>query len=120
LKYISPIPQIHSLISKTACLFAHLQEVLAKLNAVTLQRDEVTRERVREVSVLEADLESEKEARRGWQDKAGTLRKKLVGMVSSESGVIRKAYLEKEQARFVLVLLDADADIYLVRQEETF
>ena len=51
----------------------------------------MTRERAREVSVLEADLESEKEARRGWQDKAGTLREKLTGMVSSDSGVIRIA-----------------------------
>lgn len=60
------------------CLF---QEILAKLSAVTLQLENFTRERVCKVSVLEADLESEKEARRGWQEKAGALRDRLSGMV---------------------------------------
>jgi predicted DNA-binding ribbon-helix-helix protein len=41
---------------------------------VTLQLDEMARERAREVSTLQADLESEKEARRGWQDIASSLR----------------------------------------------
>ena len=57
------------------------QEILAKLSTVTLQLENVTRERVDEVSVLKADLESEKVARRGWQDKAGTLRERLLEMV---------------------------------------
>lgn len=72
-----------SLVSEVICLRAHIQEVLAKLNEVTLQLSDVMRERAREVSILQADLESEKEARRRWQDKAGTLRERLSEMVVS-------------------------------------
>ena len=57
------------------------QEILGKLDAVTVQLDVVTKESAREVSILKADLESEKEARRGWQDKAATLRDRLSSMV---------------------------------------
>ncbi|KAG0645059.1 hypothetical protein D0Z07_9098 [Hyphodiscus hymeniophilus] len=66
-----------------------VEEVLAKLSVVTSQLDAVTTERAREVSVLEADLESEKEARRGWQDKAASFRQRLLGMVFHEDFVSR-------------------------------
>jgi len=78
-----------------------IEEVIAKLDAVSSQLEDVTKERAREIAVLQADLESEKEARRGWQDRAGTFREQLLGM---------------EQARFVLVLIDADADMYLFHE----
>lgn len=52
-----------------------------KIDAVTAQLDSVTQESATEVSILKADLESEKEARRGWQDKAVTLREQLLSMV---------------------------------------
>ena len=52
-----------------------------KLDAVTTQLNNVKEERAREVSVLEADLKSEKEACRGWEHKAATLREQLSGMV---------------------------------------
>jgi hypothetical protein len=58
-----------------------IQEILEKLDAVTGQLNAVTKEKARDVSILMADLESEKEARRGWQDKAATLRERLVAMV---------------------------------------
>jgi hypothetical protein len=48
---------------------------------VTAQLEAVTKESAREVSVLKADLENEKEARRGWQDKAATQRERLSLMV---------------------------------------
>jgi len=57
--------------------------VIAKLDAVSSQLEDVTKERAREIAVLQADLESEKEARRGWQDRAGTFREQLLGMVIS-------------------------------------
>ncbi|KAH8757115.1 hypothetical protein BGZ57DRAFT_932890 [Hyaloscypha finlandica] len=77
-------------------------EVLETLDIVKAQLGNVTKERAREVAVLEADLESERDARRGWQDKATTLRERLSSL---------------EQARFVLVLVDADADIYLFQEK---
>jgi hypothetical protein len=58
-----------------------LQDILAKLGDVTARLDTVTNESAKEVSILKADLESEKEARRAWQDKAGTLRERLSSMV---------------------------------------
>ena len=57
------------------------QEILAKLDAVTARLDTVANESVREASILKADLESEKEARRAWQDKSATLRDRLSSMV---------------------------------------
>jgi hypothetical protein len=47
----------------------------------------VTKENSREVSILKADLESEKEARRGWQDKAVTLRGSLSSMVCNSQAL---------------------------------
>jgi len=79
-----------------------VEEILASLEAVSARLDNVTKDRTREVSILKADLESEREARRGWQEKAGTLREQLSSM---------------EHARFVLVLIDADADIYLFHEQ---
>jgi hypothetical protein len=58
-----------------------LQEILEKLDAVTSQLDTVRKKSARELSILKADFESEKEARRGWQDKAVTLRERLSLMV---------------------------------------
>lgn len=58
-----------------------VQEILQKLDTVTAQLETVTKESAREVSVLKADLENEKEARRGWQDKAATQRELLSSMV---------------------------------------
>jgi hypothetical protein len=55
--------------------------MLEKLDAVTSQLDTVTKESARELSVLKADFENEKESRRGWQDKAVTLREHLSSMV---------------------------------------
>jgi len=52
-----------------------------KLDGVAAQLDIVTKEKEREVSILKADLESEKVARRGWQDKEGSLRERLLSMV---------------------------------------
>jgi hypothetical protein len=57
------------------------QEILAKLDAVTARLDTVANESARETSILKADLESEKEARRAWQDKSATLRDRLSSMV---------------------------------------
>lgn len=86
-----------------------------KLNAATAQLHTVTKESAREVSILKADLESEKEARRGWQDKAVTLRERLTSMVCKSEPLYKYwLILWQEQARFVLVLIDADADNYLV------
>ena len=48
---------------------------------MTAQLETVTNESAREVSVLKADLENEKEARRGWQDKAAMQRERLSSMV---------------------------------------
>ncbi len=48
---------------------------------MTAQLESVTKESAREVSVLKADLESEKEARRVWQDKAAVQRGRLLSMV---------------------------------------
>ncbi|KAE9364678.1 hypothetical protein N431DRAFT_421835 [Stipitochalara longipes BDJ] len=79
-----------------------VEEILIKLDAVEAQLDTVVKDSAREVSILKADLESEKEARRGWQDKAGTLRERISSM---------------EQARYVLVLIDADADSYLFHEK---
>jgi hypothetical protein len=91
---------------------------LASLEAVSAQLDNVTKDRTREVSILEADLESEREARRGWQAKAGTLREQLSLMVRNRNLVVKMGtivdYFTQEHARFVLVLIDADADMYLV------
>lgn len=58
-----------------------LQDVLETLDIVKAQLDNVTKERAREVAVLEADLESEKGARRSWQDKATNLRERLLLVV---------------------------------------
>jgi len=55
--------------------------LLAKLDAVTARLDTVANESAREASILKADLESEKEARRAWQDKSATLRDRLSSMV---------------------------------------
>jgi hypothetical protein len=52
------------------------------MDIVTAQLDTVTEEKARDVSNLTADLESEKEARRGWQVKATTLRERVFAMVS--------------------------------------
>lgn len=52
-----------------------------------------------QVADLEADLKDQKESRRSWQNKAGELEEKLADM---------------ENAHFVSVLIDADADIYYV------
>ena len=57
------------------------QEILAKLDAVTARLDTVANESAREASILKADLESEKEARRAWQDKSATLRDRLSSRV---------------------------------------
>jgi hypothetical protein len=56
--------------------------VLARLDTVKAELDAVTKEKERDVSLLTKDLESEKEARRGWQDKAIVLRERLSAMVS--------------------------------------
>lgn len=42
----------------------------------------MSKDRAKEVSILSADLENEREARRGWQDKAVTFRQSLSKMVS--------------------------------------
>jgi hypothetical protein len=88
------------------------------LETVSAQLDNVTKDRTREVSILKADLESEREARRGWQEKAGTLREQLSSMVRYRNLVVKMGivvdYFTQEHSRFVLVLIDADADIYLV------
>lgn len=57
------------------------QEVLDRLAAVTAELKNVTSDRKREVAILTADLESERDARRGLQDKAATLREQLTVMV---------------------------------------
>jgi hypothetical protein len=49
---------------------------------VTAELALVSKDRTREVSILSADLENEREARRGWQDKAVTFRQSLSKMVS--------------------------------------
>ncbi|KUJ17501.1 uncharacterized protein LY89DRAFT_781698 [Mollisia scopiformis] len=77
-----------------------IEEMLSKLDTVTADLERVTQDRAREVSILKADLETEREARRGLQEKNGNLLLSVSKM---------------EQARFVLVLVDADADIYLFR-----
>jgi hypothetical protein len=51
------------------------------LDITKAQLDNVTKERAREVAVLEADLENERDARRGWQDKATNLRGRLSSLV---------------------------------------
>jgi hypothetical protein len=88
------------------------------LEAVSTQLENVTKDRTREVSILKADLESEREARRGWQEKAGTLREQLSSVVRYRNLVVKMAiivdYFTQEHARFVLALIDADADMYLV------
>jgi hypothetical protein len=88
------------------------------LETVSTQLDNVTKDRTREVSILKADLESEREARRGWQEKAGTLREQLSLTVRYRNLVVKMGivvdYFTQEHSRFVLVLIDADADIYLV------
>lgn len=81
---------------------AFVLEVLEKLEVVTEQLELVTDERTKEVLMLRADLESEKESRRGWQDRAQASRERLSLM---------------DRARFVLVLIDADADMYLFHQK---
>ena len=58
-----------------------LQDILDKLDLVTVQLETVTKESAKEVSVLKSDLESEKEARRTWQDKAVLSRERLSVMV---------------------------------------
>lgn len=57
--------------------------MLEKLDSVMSQLGTVITEKAKEISVLTADLESEKEARRGWQDKAVVLRERLQSMVRS-------------------------------------
>jgi hypothetical protein len=88
------------------------------LEAVSTRLENVTKDRTREVSILKADLESEREARRGWQEKAGTLREQLSSVVRYRNLVVKMAiivdYFTQEHARFVLALIDADADMYLV------
>jgi hypothetical protein len=88
------------------------------LEAVSTQLENVTKDRTREVSILKADLESEREARRGWQEKAGTFREQLSSVVRYRNRVVKMAiivdYFTQEHARFVLALIDADADMYLV------
>jgi hypothetical protein len=64
-----------------------LEEILQNLDVVMAQLDAVTKENSREVSILKADLESEKEARRGWQDKAVTLRGSLSSMVCNSQAL---------------------------------
>jgi hypothetical protein len=64
-----------------------LEEILQNLDVVMAQLDTVTKENSREVSILKADLESEKEARRGWQDKAVTLRGSLSSMVCNSQAL---------------------------------
>jgi len=54
---------------------------LERLETVTTRLDAVTKEREKDVSVLRADLESETESRRGWQDKAQVSQKRLLSMV---------------------------------------
>ncbi|CZR56571.1 uncharacterized protein PAC_06460 [Phialocephala subalpina] len=75
-----------------------IEEILNKLDDVTSRLQCVTKERENEVSMLSADLEAEREFRRGFQSKAEILGQRLSHV---------------EQARFVLVLIDADADIYM-------
>jgi hypothetical protein len=73
----------------TKLIHSHfLEEILQKLDVVTAQLDTVRKESAREVSILKADLESEKEARRGWQDKAVTLRGSLSSMVCNSQACI--------------------------------
>lgn len=60
----------------------YIQEILDKLDIVTKQLNIATEEKVREVSDLTAELENEQEARRGWQNKATTLRERVLAMVS--------------------------------------
>lgn len=49
---------------------------------LTAKLDSVTKEKARDVSILENDLESEQEARRSWQGKAVVLRERLLAMVN--------------------------------------
>ncbi|PMD21780.1 hypothetical protein NA56DRAFT_645570 [Hyaloscypha hepaticicola] len=58
-----------------------MEEILQKLDTVTAQLETVTNESAREVSVLKADLEDQKKARRGWQDEAAAQRERLASMV---------------------------------------
>ena len=67
------------------------------METVSVQLDAVTREREKHVSVLRADLESERESRRGWQDKAQVSQERLSSMVwncqIAELQVIAKGYM---------------------------
>lgn len=88
------------------------------MDTVTAQLDSVVAEKVLVIRNLTADLESEREARRGLQEKAKALRENVAAMVCLRTFVLQDyAWLTfgQEQARFVLVLIDADADIHHVR-----
>lgn len=52
------------------------------MDTVTAQLNTATETKTRDVSILTADLESEKEARRGWQNKATALRERVLTLVS--------------------------------------
>jgi len=71
-----------------------IEELLGYLDRVKGDHDEV-------VSVLRADLENERDGRRRLQ---------------REISALREMQTLTEQARFVLVLIDADADIYLFHE----
>ena len=59
----------------------YLQEVLAELDAVKGQLEAVTSASAKEVSILRADLETEKEVRRGLQESGRALRSQLKSTV---------------------------------------
>ncbi|KAF4633633.1 hypothetical protein G7Y89_g4476 [Cudoniella acicularis] len=94
--YRTQLKEFQSLDLQRGVLFEKLVDELsiaqARLTIVTAERDS-------DVSILRADLESERESRRGLQSKVQALGERLV---------------ELEKARFVLVLIDADADMYIV------
>lgn len=62
-------------------LIFNFQSVLARLDAVTAELEAVTKAKERDVSLLMRDLESEKEARRGWQEKGVAMRERLSALV---------------------------------------
>jgi hypothetical protein len=54
---------------------------LERLDVLIAKLESVTKEKERDVSILKKDLESEQEARRGWQDKALASRERLLAIV---------------------------------------
>ncbi|KAH6664527.1 hypothetical protein B0J14DRAFT_661436 [Halenospora varia] len=80
---------------------AFIEEIIGKLENVQAQLVDVSEGREKDVAILRSDLENERESRLRWQDKARVLGERISSM---------------EKSRFVLVLIDADADMYMFDQ----